>query len=153
MTRSLAERFHDKYIPEPNTGCWLWTGAIVAGYGRIGVRSYQVDTAHVVSYELAYGPIPRGQGLEVDHICRERSCVNPRHLRLGTREDNRLASGSLCPSKINQEKTHCKAGHEFTPENTHWFGNDRHRMCKKCNARRAGESYYRRKGVSRGGIS
>ncbi len=144
-TRPLQERFWEKVSPEPNTGCWLWTGSIVQGYGRIGVTRRNIQCAHVVSYEMEYGPIPRGLGLEIDHICRERSCVNPRHLRLGTREQNRLAAGSMCPSKINQEKTHCIAGHEFTVANTHWYGNGRHRMCKKCNARRANESYYRRK--------
>lgn len=87
--KSLKERFEEKYIPEPNTGCFLWTGATKEyGYGVIGLGTREQGTAkaHRVSYELYKGKIP--QGLSVLHSCDNPYCVNPAHLRVGTLKDN-----------------------------------------------------------------
>ena len=85
---SLQERFDDKWIPEPNSGCWLWTaGGCHLGYGRILAKG-RVCQAHRVGYELYKEPIP--QGLCVLHSCDTPSCVNPDHMFLGTRADNAL---------------------------------------------------------------
>lgn len=80
------ERFLYKTLPEPNTGCWLWLGALTGrGYGQIKVKGVAV-LAHRFSYEMHKGKIP--DGVYVCHTCDTPSCVNPSHLWLGTAKDN-----------------------------------------------------------------
>lgn len=97
----------------PN-GCWEWTGdKSVDGYGVLRIDR---RTAYMPrwSYELHVEPI--APGLEPDHLCRNRGCVNPDHLEPVTHRVNILRGES--PMAINARKTHCIRGHEFTPENT-----------------------------------
>jgi hypothetical protein len=85
-------RFERMYIPEPNSGCWLWTGGTTgAGYGIFTMsnrakRSARSARAHRVSHELFNGPVP--PGLVVRHKCDTPLCVNPNHLQVGTQQDN-----------------------------------------------------------------
>lgn len=83
---SLEERFWAKVTKTDN--CWLWTGALSSGYGRIGIgpSSAGLDYAHRISYRLHHGPIP--EGLFIDHLCRVRRCVNPAHLEAVTQAEN-----------------------------------------------------------------
>lgn len=111
--RPLADRFHEKYIPEPNSGCWLWTKSLAhgTGYGRFSM--YERDEmrhvgAHRASWRLHRGAIP--DGLFVCHKCDVRACVNPDHLFLGTVQDNTddmIAKGRRRePSHVTGEAHH-----------------------------------------------
>jgi hypothetical protein len=125
--RPEAERFWEK-VRKTET-CWLWTGTSVNGYGyfHLGRERSKNVSAHRWAYANANGPIP--EGLEIDHLCRVRACVRPDHLEAVTRTVNIRRAPSA-----NGKKTHCKRGHEFTPENTYLntSGGRERRVCREC---------------------
>lgn len=140
--QKLEERLASKIRLAPTSDCWLWCGTISArGYGYICIAG-KSRLAHRVSYELFYGLIP--VGLEIDHICRVRNCINPKHLRTVTHNQNMMADGSLNIFKRLKEQTHCIHGHLFSVENTRIKKNGG-RICKECNRQYTRESLARKK--------
>ena len=126
--QTLEERFLAKV--QKTTGCWLWTGSKDRqGYGAIH-RDNSMERAHRVSHELYKGPIP--DGLTIDHLCRNTSCVNPEHLEAVTQQVNILRSDGPCAQ--NARKTKCNHGHPFDEVNT-GYTQKGERYCKACLAR------------------
>lgn len=100
--RTLEERFWLKV--EQGPGCWEWTASKIKGHGRLGHEGRTVY-AHRLSYEIAIGPIPGG--MEIDHICHNRGCVNPRHLRVVTpKQNNENRAGANPNSKSGVRGVH-----------------------------------------------
>lgn len=117
--------------------CWLWMGSRTSsGYGRWWISERRWVRAHRVAYELAKGPIP--SGLEIDHLCRVRHCVNPAHLEAVSHKENVLRG----EGDYNARKTQCKNGHEFTAENT-YVRPTGGRACRTC--RRGWKSAHNRR--------
>lgn len=136
----------EKYtIPEPNSGCFLWIGAVnAAGYGRIRVAGKTLH-AHRVAWELAHGPIPPGK--HILHHCDNPPCVRTDgyHLFLGDHAANmadKCAKGRY--NNGHQDFTHCPVGHPYTTENT--MRNKRGwRRCRTCAKRHRAAQYKKRK--------
>lgn len=121
-----VDRFWPKVVRDPETECWLWTASTNSGgYGLLKVGERLVR-AHRFAYELLVGPIP--EGLQIDHLCRVRTCVNPAHMEPVTSRVNTLRGDGLAAKQAAQ--TRCKHGHPFDEANTHhWRG---HRWCRTC---------------------
>ena len=126
LNESLHQRFWSKV--NKTASCWIWLAKRdSSGYGWFGIGS-KMFSAHRVAYTLTFGSIR--EGMTLDHVCRNPSCVNPDHCEQVTLEENVLRGQSV-PAK-NARKTHCKHGHEFTASNTYLTKEGRH--CLTCRA-------------------
>lgn len=134
----ILERFWQKVDKNTPTGCWNWTGSKgPLGYGSIRIQQ-QLYRAHRFAYTLLKGTDI--SGLELDHLCRNPSCVNPDHLEPVTHQEN-------CRRGMWAMKTHCPQGHAYMPENTqHPPG--RGRRCRTCSRERNLKRYHEMHGYS-----
>lgn len=106
--------------------CIEFRGSKSHGYGSFSYAPYRAGGAHVFSYRAFVGPIRRP--LVIDHICRNRACVRPDHLRQITNRENILCGNGA--TARNARKSQCVNGHEYTPENT--YRDSRGRRCRTC---------------------
>ena len=128
-----SDRLHACIDKHAASNCWLWTGAV--GRCKYGIRKIRGKSylVHRLFYQMYKGEIQ--DGLQVDHLCNVRICMNPEHMRLVTAKENLLARHSNTVTRFNKEKTHCHNGHEYTKENTRINKNKANgaRVCKTCN--------------------
>jgi len=140
--KTALQRFLEKIDIIEGSDCIVWAGSLrCMGYGKIqvGEGRKKEELAHRFSYKNFVGPI--SEGMQIDHICMNRACVNPSHLRVVTPRDNKVFNSNSAAAK-NLIKTHCPKGHEYTPENTlvkkksYGFG----RECRTCDLARKREA-------------
>ncbi|GAA3121571.1 HNH endonuclease [Streptomyces echinatus] len=146
------ERLFSRVTPGRN-GCIIWTGPVnpITNYGQVSRDLDAAGYAHRAAYALLKGEIP--VGLVIDHACHNRDpecpggncihhrCINPHHLDAVTQSENRRRSPH---TKAGARRTHCKHGHEFTPENTR-VRTTGARVCIACHKRRQREFTARRR--------
>lgn len=112
----LPVRFWARISLSPS-GCWIWAHPVADGYGRVreAGKGSKFAMAHRFAYERLVGPI--SVGLQLDHLCRVRNCVNPDHLEPVTPRENTLRGET--PAARNAAKTHCPIGHPYDDSNTY----------------------------------
>jgi hypothetical protein len=134
ITPAQAETFW-AYVERSNS-CWNWTASCDSkGYGQYAIGTYKPNSrrnarAHQVSYALTIGEVP--ENMVIDHLCRNRTCVNPAHMEVVTNKDNILRGVS--PSSKHAIKTHCPYGHPYNDSNTRL--NAGSRVCRTCHRQR-----------------
>lgn len=136
---TVEGRFWAKVDRADAAACWVWTGYRDRhGYGEfhktVAPKQRKKIRAHRMAYELLVGPIPND--CELDHLCRNKACVNPSHLEPVTHAVNMR--------RYSESVTHCKYGHEYTPENTYLHPKGS-RDCRACWQRERAERRKRQK--------
>lgn len=130
VTARHIDRFWSRV--DQSADCWTWSGRIdPGGYGRFDIwdgTKTRTVLAHRFAYFTAHGKIPGD--LPLDHLCRNTACVRPEHLDAVPQAINMLRGESPYARKARQ--THCKHGHEFTPENTYYHPTRGTRNCRTC---------------------
>lgn len=131
----LLLKLEDKFTVAD--GCWEWQASLRTGYGVIAGEGIggKKQMAHRAIYELLVGPIP--EGLDLDHLCRNRKCVRPSHLEPVTRQENLRRSplvGKNSPPSATAD--HCRRGHLYTEDNTYIRLDNGFRQCKACGKER-----------------
>lgn len=126
--RPEADRFWSKV--DTSGDCWVWNGAKDRGYGKFRLAGpvRRTVNAYRWAWEAVNGPVP--EGLELDHLCRNPSCVRPSHMEAVTHAVNMLRSDA--PPAVRARQTECIHGHPFTPENTYVRQGTGFRSCRAC---------------------
>lgn len=135
------ERFRNRVVPDSTTGCWEFLGTKTPK----GYHQFHADgesRAHRFAFKSFKGAIP--EGMVVDHLCRNRGCVNPDHLELKTVGGNIHAVGSEALAAINAAKTLCPRGHAFD-----YVDPRGRRRCKRCAADRVKAAYHANGGMEK----
>jgi hypothetical protein len=140
---TLEKRFIAKVAAMESGICWLWTGSrYPTGYGQLW-NGERPEQAHRISYRLRHGAIP--DGCEIDHLCRNRGCVNPEHLRAVPHRENMRVSDTIMGR--NAAKLFCMRGHPLSGQNLYTYAKTGARHCRACLAayarerRRAAKSF------------
>lgn len=142
VLRPAVDRFAEK-IALTDTGCIEWIGGLNGvGYGQFYAGRTSLDEtgkayAHRWSYEYHVGPIP--EGMHLDHLCRNRACVNPDHLEPVTVRENVLRG--TAPSALHARKTHCPQGHPYEGSNLYLHPVTAQRACRSCGRERAAQKH------------
>lgn len=125
------EALESNSIPEPNSGCLLWLGVVNQfGYGRLR-RKEVSGVVHRLAYELTKGPVP--PGLELDHLCRVRCCINPDHLEPVPKIVNvRRGMAGTSTRQRTLARTHCPKGHPYSGDNLFQRKGTGFRECRIC---------------------
>lgn len=126
----LGHRFATKVEIDAN-GCWLWTASLnEKGYAQFKAEG-RTQRAHKYTWQWVNGPVPLG--LELDHTCRVRRCVNPDHLGPVTHRENVIRGDLVATTRRRKAaQTHCKHGHEFSSENTLQRRNHLGTLVRRC---------------------
>jgi hypothetical protein len=130
--RSLGPTERFWLCVQKTTSCWIWIGSPGGAKGRdyghikISGKSFK---AHRFAYELLRGPIPKG--MVIDHLCRNRMCVNPEHMEIVTNKENILRGEGIAAKEARM--TVCKNGHALTGENLYIAPKSGKRRCRQCN--------------------
>lgn len=140
MTYHSNEARLEGRIKVDANGCHNWTGFIdPKGYGMVWDGRTMTRT-HRFAYIIAKGAIPNG--LQLDHLCRNRRCCNPAHLEPVTARENIFRGEGIAVKRARA--THCQRGHPFDEQNTRWI-KGRYRWCRECGRAAARKAYARRK--------
>lgn len=136
---SVEDRIMSRVYMKPDCSCWFWRGIHDRdGYAKMTHRNRPI-AVYRLAYETFKAPIP--DGMEMDHICRERGCVNPSHVEPVTSRENTLRS-PIAPAAINARMEKCPNGHEFSVVK---FGKRTQRRCLICSKRRRQEYFQENK--------
>lgn len=134
LTKQQLNRFWAKVDTKTENECWEWTASKNnKGYGQFAINKIAKST-HRISYTIHKGEIP--DTMSICHTCNNPPCVNPKHLYIGTDTQN-MRQAADEKRLASQKKTHCKSGHEFTPQNTALYkqkkrGDVLTRVCRTC---------------------
>jgi len=116
---------------DPNSGCWIWAGSTSNGYAMaVNWRYPGIVRAHRLAYTHFIGEIPKG--LQLDHLCRVRCCVNPNHLEAVSQQENIKRGIRPYESHTNGRKTHCPQGHPYDDKNTAFNKRPDGRLSRRC---------------------